>query len=49
MTLNKETGDAAIVAELARVKAHFQLRTIAMVVGAPMPAPPKPLHSEPSR
>lgn len=37
------SDSAATLAELARVKAHFQLRTIAMIVGAPMPRPPFPL------
>lgn len=31
------TGSEAVVAELARVKALFQARTVAAVIGAPMP------------
>lgn len=33
----EKPDNAAIVAELARVKALFQLRTIAAVIGAPPP------------
>ena len=38
------SDNATILSELAHVRAHFQLRTIAMVIGAPLPVPRAPLR-----
>lgn len=48
MPIAREPSDQTILSELARVKALFQARTIAAVIGAPAPVSLDPVRPDAS-